>query len=187
MDIRHRPERPRHEERGWRRGGRGPRAGRGDVRLAALSLLATQPMHGYQLIQEIGERSGGAWEPSPGAVYPALQLLEDQGLIQAEETEGRRVYYLTDSGRSLVEERQEELSSLWQAVRRSADDETTELRDLYGQLGAAVRQVAHEGTPAEVAEAKKLLVTARKQLYRILADTQDSTYHKEETSNDSDT
>jgi DNA-binding PadR family transcriptional regulator len=132
-------------------------------------------MHGYQIIQEIGERTGGAWQPSPGAVYPALQLLEDQGLIRAEETEGRRVYHLTDSGRSLVEERREELTGLWEAVNRSADEGTTELRDLYGQLGAAVRQVAHEGTPTEIAEARKLLIAARKQLYRILAGTQDHT------------
>ena len=117
-------------------------------------------------------------------MYPALQLLEDQDLIHAEESDGRRVYHLTDSGRALVEERREELAGLWEAVNRSEDEGTTELRDLYGQLGAAVRQVAHEGTPAEIAEARKLIVTARKQLYRILAGAHDDTNNEEEISHE---
>src|SRR4030088_2746910 len=62
--------------------GRGPRAGRGDVRAATLTLLGEGPMHGYQVIQELSERSGGMWRPSPGSVYPTLQLLEDEGLVR---------------------------------------------------------------------------------------------------------
>lgn len=74
--------------RGGRGGGRG-RARRGDVRASILALLKDRPMHGYEMIQEIGERSGGAWKPSPGSVYPTLQLLEDEGLITSA-SEGAR-------------------------------------------------------------------------------------------------
>ena len=81
-----------------RRGG--TRMGRGDVRAAVLALLAERPMHGYQIIQEIEERSGGAWKPSPGSVYPTLQLLADEGLISAEEANGRKTYALTEGGRA---------------------------------------------------------------------------------------
>src|SRR3954469_12851401 len=81
----------------------GSRVGRGDVRAAVLSLLAEKPMHGYQIISEIAERSGGAWKPSAGSVYPTLQLLADEGLISAEESNGRKTYSLTEAGRVEVE------------------------------------------------------------------------------------
>ncbi len=78
--------------------GRGPKRGRGDVRAAIIALLAEEPMHGYQIITEIAERSGGVWHPSPGSVYPTLQALEDQGLVTADQAAGRRVFSLTDEG-----------------------------------------------------------------------------------------
>lgn len=152
--------------------GRGPRVGRGDVRLALLALLAEGPRHGYQLIQEIGERSGGVWQPSPGSVYPALQLLEDEGLIRAEQAEARRVFQLTDAGRTYSKEHAEELAGVWGAVTGTVDDSLVELRDLFMQVGAAVRQVAHAGSRAEIAEARQLLINTRRQLYRILADAE---------------
>ena len=100
-----------------RRGMRGPRATRGDVRAAALALLAEEPMNGYQIIQAIGERSDGVWRPSPGSVYPALQQLEDEGLIRAEAGEGgRRAYQLTDEGRAYAEAHPDELRAPWDAV-----------------------------------------------------------------------
>ena len=76
----------------------GTRAGRGEVRTAVLALLAERPMHGYQIIREIEERSGGHWKPSAGSVYPTLQLLADEGFISSEETNGRKVYSLTADG-----------------------------------------------------------------------------------------
>lgn len=94
-------------ESGWGGGPSRPRAARGDVRLAILALLAEAPRHGYQLIQDIGERSHGAWTPSPGAVYPALSALQDEGLIDEEKVEGRRVFSLTEAGRGYVEARSE--------------------------------------------------------------------------------
>src|SRR3954454_4068329 len=81
----------------------GSRVGRGDVRAAVLALLAEQPMHGYQIIHEIEERSGGSWKPSPGSVYPTLQLLADEGLIRAEESNGRKTFSLTEEGRAEAE------------------------------------------------------------------------------------
>ena len=88
-----------------RGGHRGHRAGRGDVRAAVLALLDEEPMHGYQMIQELGERSGGAWTPSPGSIYPALQLLQDEGLVTAAETDGKRVFSLTEAGREQAAKR----------------------------------------------------------------------------------
>src|SRR5919108_1951248 len=90
---------------------RGPRARRGDVRAALLVLLAEEPRNGYQLMQEIEQRSDGVWRPSPGSVYPALQQLEDEGLVRVEPGEGRKAYGLTDEGRAYVEEHADELGA----------------------------------------------------------------------------
>src|ERR1700723_2579789 len=86
----------------WR-GGR--KARRGDIRTAALLLLAEEPRNGYQIMQEVQERSEGAWSPSPGSVYPALAQLEDEGLIRSQETDGRKLFHITDAGRAAVDER----------------------------------------------------------------------------------
>src|SRR3954465_2175874 len=94
----------------------GPRARRGDVRAAILALLAEEPRNGYQLIQEIEARSGGEWRPSPGAIYPALQQLTDEGLIEGTEGEGRKTFRLTDAGRSYVEQHADEVNSPWEAM-----------------------------------------------------------------------
>jgi DNA-binding PadR family transcriptional regulator len=159
--------------RGDHRGNRffhGPHVSRGDVRSAALALLTDGPRHGYQIIQEIGERSSGTWRPSPGSVYPALQLLEDEGLIRAEQVETRRVFHLTDAGKSFVAEHKAELAAVWNSVSDTVDNSMVELRDLYEQVGVAVRQVVRAGSKQEIAGARQLLITTRRQLYRILAD-----------------
>jgi DNA-binding PadR family transcriptional regulator len=160
--------------RGWGGGfpgggpGRGPRARRGDVRAAILALLAEEPRNGYQIMQELSERSGGAWRPSPGSIYPALQQLEDEGLVTVEEVDGRKAYSLTGAGREEVAARTEEQAP-WDAVSASEGDGVNELRDLAWQLGAAVMQVAHTGDKAQLDEAKKILSDARKAVYKILA------------------
>ena len=146
---------------------RGQRA-RGDVRSAVLALLAEEPMHGYQIIQEIDRRSGGGWKPSPGSVYPTLQQLEDEGLVRAEEQEGRRVYRLTEEGQRVTADRAEEFAHLWEGVAPSDDD--TQLGDLIFQVGAAFVHVARTGTPEQMAEARKVLGRTRADLYRILGD-----------------
>ena len=155
---------------GWGPAGRGPRVRPGDVRAAALALLAEQPRNGYQIMQEIGQRSGGVWRPSSGSVYPALQQLEDEGLVRAEEHEGRRRFALTEAGQAYVEEHPEEVAAPWETVAETVDDSARELHEIQGQLGLAVMQVAQAATPAQVAEARRILVAARRALYRLLAD-----------------
>jgi DNA-binding PadR family transcriptional regulator len=150
--------------------GRGPRARRGDVRAALLALLAEEPRNGYQLMQEIERRSEGVWRPSPGSVYPALQQLEDEGLVRAEEHDGRRLFALTETGRAHVDEQGDALREPWKAAAEEAGDEMLELRKLVGQVGAAVMQVVVAGSEAQQAEARKVLADTRRALYRILAE-----------------
>lgn len=170
----------RHQGRGWGDFpfgppfgppfGRGRRARRGDVRAAALVLLEEEPRNGYQLIQEIERRSDGAWRPSPGSVYPALQLLEDEGLVQAGESEGRKVYELTEAGRAHVDERREELGAPWESFSSDVSDESFELMGLMKDVGFAAVQVLRAGDEKQAEQAGKVLAEAKRALYRILAD-----------------
>ena len=106
--------------RGPGRPGRGRRARRGDIRQAILLLLDEESRNGYGLMQEVEDRSGGAWRPSPGSVYPALSQLEDEGLVEMNETEGRKDFSLTDEGRKWVEENRDQIGSPWDAEGRGA-------------------------------------------------------------------
>ena len=145
----------------------GRRAGRGDIRAAILALLAEQPMHGYQMIQELSERTGGVWRPSPGSVYPTLQQLEDEELVRETASDsGKRVYELTDAGR----ERAGRAPAPWSAVAGESEDALVALGELAQQVLAATRQVAHAGTSAQLDAAQAVLRDARRSLYRILAE-----------------
>jgi DNA-binding PadR family transcriptional regulator len=146
------------------------RARRGDVRAAMLVLLEEEPRNGYGLMQEIEQRSEGAWRPSPGSVYPALQQLEDEGLVRAVESGGRRLFELTDEGRAHVEQHRDELAEPWAAVADNVGEGMAELRSGIAQVGAAVMQIAYAGNPAQVAEARTVLSETRRSLYRILAE-----------------
>jgi DNA-binding PadR family transcriptional regulator len=150
---------------GW--GGPGSRARRGDVRVAVLRLFGEQPMHGYQIIQELSSRSGGAWSPSPGSVYPTLQMLEDEGLVSSEEAAGKRVYGLTEAGRASVAETAGTPAPWEEAAEASTSNE---LREAGGRLIAAVRQIAHAANEDQKARAVEVLTEARKKLYAILAE-----------------
>jgi DNA-binding PadR family transcriptional regulator len=154
--------------------GRGRKARRGDVRAAALVLLDEEPRNGYQLMQEIEERSDGAWRPSPGSVYPALQQLEDEGLIRSEEAEGRRLYHLTDAGRAYVAERPDDQPAPWETFTDSVSDQHGETAAVMRDVGMAFVQVLQAGSEAQVAEAGKVLAETRRSLYRILADGEPS-------------
>ena len=149
------------------RGGRG-RAPRGDVRAAVLLLLAEEPMHGYQLMQAIAERSGGSWSPSPGAIYPTINQLEDEGLVTVTADAGRKLVTLTDAGREHIEARRETWSDPFAGHRASGPG--SDLRGLLEQLHAAARQVARTGTDAQLTEAARVLAEARRSLYLLLAD-----------------
>jgi DNA-binding PadR family transcriptional regulator len=147
----------------------GTRMGRGDVRAAVLALLAEKPMHGYQIIREIEERSAGAWKPSPGSVYPTLQLLTDEGLIQAEESNGRKTYALTDEGRQVADAAPDR-SAPWETsggTRESARQSALPKAGI--DLAQAVAQVGRSGSPEQVKEAVAVLDEARRKLYSILA------------------
>jgi DNA-binding PadR family transcriptional regulator len=149
---------------------RGPRARRGDVRAALLVLLAEEPRNGYQLMQEIEERSDGVWRPSPGSVYPALQQLEDEGLVRVEQREGGKAYALTDEGRAYVEERRDKLGAPWDAVKGDVGEGAWEMMAPMRQIGMALFQLMHSGSEQQQAEAKKVLSETRRALYRILAE-----------------
>ena len=152
-------------------GGRGPKVRRGDVRTAILDVLAVEPMNGYQIIQQIAERSGGAWKPSPGSVYPTVQQLEDEGLVEGREGEGRRLLQLTDEGRRYVEEHTDELAATWKPFDEADEvDGPGDLKPVIGQVMGAVWQVVVSGTAQQQAEAAEILADTRRKLYGLLAD-----------------
>lgn len=156
-----------------RRGGRGRgrgrgRARRGDVRAALLALLAEEPRHGYELMQELTERTSGVWRPSPGSVYPALAQLEDEGLITATEADGKRVFTLTDDGKAEVDGR--EGAPPWEEVNEGVGVPEASLGRQAGLVMAPVKLLRHVGTPAQQEAAAKILSEARRGLYRILAE-----------------
>ena len=145
----------------------GTRMGRGDVRAAVLALLVEQPMHGYQIIQLIEERSGGSWKPSPGSVYPTLQLLADEGLISAEESNGRKTYSLTEEGRQVAEDAGQSVP--WEASAAKQSARTSGLPKAGIDLAQAVAQVGRSGTPEQVKESIAVLDEARRRIFSILA------------------
>ena len=148
--------------------GRGPKVGRGDVRAAILGLLAEEPMHGYQIIQELTERSGGMWRPSPGSIYPTLQQLEDEGLVRAGDSDGKRVFHLTDAGRKEAARRAEGGAPPW--AMWDDGSPLAELRDVGIGVAAAVVQVAQAGNDVQIARAREILQETRKRLYGLLAE-----------------
>lgn len=145
----------------------GTRAGRGEVRSAVLTLLAERPMHGYQIIREIEERSSGSWKPSAGSVYPTLQLLADEGLIRAEESNGRKIYSLTEAGREEVAGAG--TSTPWESSGPAAGSGFAALPKAGIELAQAASQVGRTGTPEQVKQAVSVLDEARRRLYSILA------------------
>jgi DNA-binding PadR family transcriptional regulator len=145
----------------------GTRMGRGDVRAAVLALLAEKPMHGYQIIHEIEERSGGNWKPSAGSVYPTLQLLADEGIITAAESNGRKTYTLTDAGRDEVE--RAGTAAPWESAAQGDTAPFGALPKAGIDLAHAAAQVRRTGTPEQIREAATVLDEARRRLYSILA------------------
>ena len=142
---------------------------RGDVRAAILLLLDEGPRNGYQVMQELEERSDGTWRPSPGSVYPALQLLADEGLVRGESREGSTVYELTDSGRKHLEENRESFGIPWQQAEEGVPGDVRDLIRLALSVGVATRQVVQSATTAQRKEAAEILADTRRRLYGILA------------------
>lgn len=144
----------------------GPRMGRGDVRSAILALLVDEPMHGYQIIHEIEKRSDGSWKPSPGSVYPTLQMLTDEGLLVANEADGRKTYSLTASGK---EEAAAGGPAPWEKTEARESRRSMVLPKAGVKLAEVVGQVSRRGTPEQIEEAVSVIDEARRKLYSILA------------------
>lgn len=156
--------------RGRRGGGRGRgRSRRGDVRAAILALLVDRPMHGYEMIQEINERSNGVWKPSPGSVYPTLQMLGDEGLITATETDrGKKLFELTDEGRAAAEKVE---TPPWEEMADGIEPGQLNLRTAAGQLFGAVAQSAHAASDEQQQRIVDILNAARREIYQILGES----------------
>jgi DNA-binding PadR family transcriptional regulator len=151
--------------RNWQR----DRRRRGDIRTAVLAVLAEAPGHGYEIIHRIEDKSAGAWRPSPGSVYPTLQLLEDEELVRATEREGKRVYEITDAGRAESERRIEEAGRApWE---QAADGRGPgDLRRAIAMFHLAFRQVAVAGSQDQIDRAVEIVDDARRRLYQILGE-----------------
>jgi DNA-binding PadR family transcriptional regulator len=139
---------------------------RGEVRSLLLAALLDGPAHGYELMDRLEARTAGRWRPSPGSVYPLLQLLEDEGLIRGRDADGRRTFELTPAGRSQADEGR--LRAL--AADASRPPAQLDLRVELQSLHAAARQVAHAGTPEQLARAVELIRGVRQALYGMLAE-----------------
>jgi len=147
---------------GW---GGGRRMPRGAIRTAILVALREEPAHGYEVMRRLEEMSGGLWRPSPGSIYPHLQMLEDEGLVQSSEVDGSRTYSLTDAGR----DESEKTALPWEADGE-ADDAVRTLRLAVGQLMSAAKQLAGAGEKAQIERGIAVIQKARKELYQILAE-----------------
>lgn len=145
------------------------RRARGDVRAAVLVLLDEQPRNGYQLIQEVTERSNDAWRPSPGSIYPVLQQLEDEGLVEVQASGTGRTYGLTPDGRTLVAEQREQLGAPWENTE-AGGRVARELMGTARDVMLAARQVMVAGSGAQAAKATTILIETRRALYGILAE-----------------
>lgn len=148
------------------------RVRRGDVRAAVLDVLAAEPMNGYQVIQQIGERSRGAWRPSPGSVYPTIAQLEDEGLVTSAATSGPRVLELTEAGQRYCAEHLEELAAVWAAFGDSSEEtpDYAALKPELGRVMSAVWQIITQGTDQQRRDAIGVLTETRRNLYRLLAE-----------------
>ncbi len=170
--------------------GRGPKVRRGDVRTAILDVLRTageagEPVNGYQAIQLIAERSEGAWRPSPGSVYPTIQQLQDEGLVETDDDRGRRSLRLTEEGWAWVDEHTEELAAVWapferERDRRSQPSELGDVKSEVGQVLSAAWQIITQGSPAQRRQALGVLADTRRRLYGILAEGTDPTDQDED-------
>jgi DNA-binding PadR family transcriptional regulator len=148
----------------------GGRMRRGGMQAAILALLAEQPMHGYQIIQELAERSGGAWTPGAGSVYPTLEQMEENGLVTGDQQEGKRVYSITDKGRELAEAHAKlHGSAPWDDAAHAAGPHSDLGKSVFA-LMSAVQQVGKTGTDEQVAKVVELIDGVRKQVYLILAE-----------------
>jgi DNA-binding PadR family transcriptional regulator len=170
---------------------RGPRVRRGDVRTAIIDVLhraatADEPINGYQVIQQIADLSEGEWRPSPGSVYPTIQQLQDEGLVESDDARGRRTIRLTTEGTAWAEANTAELAAVWEPFRSAtsrpepgtagaagATGQGADIKSEIGQVMSAVWQLVTQGSSQQKHAALDVLVDTRRRLYGILADGRD--------------
>jgi len=149
---------------------------------ATLLLLWERPMHGYELITEMTERSAGRWQPSPGTIYPALGRMAEHGLIESEEVDGKRRYSLTDRGRARLEQYRDEhgddADAPWD---EPGTGQRGDLRGRLAELAGQIRQIGRFGTPEQARQAGEVLRDATRRLYAVLAADPDSTGESDAT------
>jgi DNA-binding PadR family transcriptional regulator len=164
----------RHGRRGSFGGGWGdePRTRRGDIKFILLGLLSERPQHGYELMKELEARRGGFRRPSPGSVYPTLQMLEECGYLTSEEVDGKRVYTITESGRQFLSDRNQQSHSrnTYDSSVESKPSELMELRRTLTELNDAVAQVARSGNLEQANRVRDLLVQVKREIYKLLAE-----------------
>ncbi len=163
-DMPHKGRHGKHFGKHWQEEHRTPR---GDIKYIMLELLAEQPRHGYELIKELEARSGGFWKPSPGSVYPTLQLLEEGGYLSSEQIEGKKVYTITESGRQFLAEIGDRRPG---KERGQKPQQLIELKDAMTDLGAAVMQVARSGNTDKVSRVREILSRVKREIYAILSE-----------------
>ena len=166
------PGRHRHfdEDMAFFGGRGGQRAARGDIRTAILLLLGEQPMHGYQIIQELQDRSEGVWQPSAGSIYPRLGKLEHEGLIEAQERSSKKVFSLTEAGLTALGEVPEDKRTPWKDVSDTVRTDVMDMWQVFRSTADALKQVSRTGGAAQVEAATTLLTDTRRSLYRILSE-----------------
>ncbi len=163
-------------------GRRRPRVRRGDVRSAILDVLSTsaEAVNGYQVIQQIAERTDGAWKPSPGSVYPTIAQLQDEGLVE-DAPAGRKAIQLTEAGRAYVADHPEEMAAVWAPFEGHDDDEALNFKQVIGQTVGAIVQVATTGTTDQREKAIEILGDTRRRLYSLLAEGPDDSYDNDDS------
>jgi DNA-binding PadR family transcriptional regulator len=156
---------------GWGKGRGRARVGRGDVRLAVLGVIAEGPLHGYTIIQTIEERTDGVWRPSPGSIYPVIELLAEEGLVTVEKQKGQRTVTITDDGKQFVGENEEAINELFERLAEDdAHGDHREVKMLFAGIIQASMQVMTTGTDEQIHQAKKILGDTKRSLYRVLAE-----------------
>ncbi|BAZ09344.1 PadR-like family transcriptional regulator [Calothrix sp. NIES-4071] len=161
-------ERREAHSHGW---GDRKRTRRGDMKFILLGLLSERPQHGYEIIKELETRRGGFHRLSPGSVYPTLQMLEESNYLTSEQVEGKRVYTITELGRQLLSERNQQPNSEnpCDSIKASKPSELIELRDTLTQVNDAVTTVAKSGNLEQANQVRDLLNHVKREIYKILA------------------
>ena len=146
---------------------------RGDLKFVILRLVSEKPMHGYEVMQALEEESGGWYKPSPGSVYPTLQMLEDEGLLVSREDEGKKVYEITEKGRKYLEENGDLVDEIFERVGAFADRfwgrDTRDLSAAFSRLAQTTFEgaFAWELDQESLKEMTDILEKARKAMHEV--------------------